>query len=229
MVRRGVGDAVAVASSAVAGSAVANPAVGKSATVTSELGAAANPGVAPPGCRQVVALTRWFGGTCGVGTRVGTTSTGAGTGGVIKLTTPGTAVGVALRGVTAPSGVEMECWTGADIMGAVGRPAGVACGSIAADGVGRDGVGPLMPPAPLGVTIGPGICGVAERAGVRERTAADIAETGVRVGVRSAPVPPDTTMIPPHTEQRARTPVAGTLAGSTRKTERQSGQETVID
>jgi hypothetical protein len=78
----------------------------------------------------------------------------------------------------------------------------------------------------------------AENAGVAEDVTEDgaaapkpdvaIAETGVRAGVRSAPVPPDTTMIPPHTEQRARTPVAGTLAGSTRNTERQSGQLTVI-
>lgn len=41
-------------------------------------------------------------------------------------------------------------------------------------------------------------------------------------------VPPLIAMIPPHTEQRARTPLAGTLAGSTRKTDRQSGQDTVI-
>jgi hypothetical protein len=58
--------------------------------------------------------------------------------------------------------------------------------------------------------------------------AADTAATGVRLGVRNEPVPPDTTMMPPQTEQRARTPVAGTLAGSTRNTDRQSGQETVI-
>jgi hypothetical protein len=36
-------------------------------------------------------------------------------------------------------------------------------------------------------------------------------------------------MTPPQTEQRARTPVAGTLAGSTRKMERHSGQVTFIE
>jgi len=33
---------------------------------------------------------------------------------------------------------------------------------------------------------------------------------------------------PPHTEQRARTPDTGTLAGSTRKTDPHSGQETFM-
>jgi hypothetical protein len=33
---------------------------------------------------------------------------------------------------------------------------------------------------------------------------------------------------PPHTEQRARTPETGTLAGSTRKTDPHSGQETFM-
>src|SRR3990170_1475477 len=42
------------------------------------------------------------------------------------------------------------------------------------------------------------------------------------------PVGAGMVMIPLHTEQRARTPVAGTLAGSTRKTERHSGQLTFI-
>lgn len=42
----------------------------------------------------------------------------------------------------------------------------------------------------------------------------------------SMDAPAVTVMTPPHTEQRARTVVAGTLAGSTRKTERHSGQET---
>ena len=41
-------------------------------------------------------------------------------------------------------------------------------------------------------------------------------------------VPPPMAITPPHTEHRARTPVAGTLAGSTRNTDLQSGQDTVI-
>jgi len=41
-------------------------------------------------------------------------------------------------------------------------------------------------------------------------------------------VPAEIEITPPHTEQRARTPVAGTLPGSTRNTERHSGQETVM-
>ena len=42
-------------------------------------------------------------------------------------------------------------------------------------------------------------------------------------------VPPAMAITAPHTEQRARTPLAGTFAGSTRNTERQSGQATVIE
>src|SRR5437762_2936647 len=38
--------------------------------------------------------------------------------------------------------------------------------------------------------------------------------------------PAEIEITPPHTEQRARTMVEGTLAGSTRNTERHSGQET---
>ncbi|MEO7361830.1 MAG: hypothetical protein ABI120_15980 [Gemmatimonadaceae bacterium] len=41
-------------------------------------------------------------------------------------------------------------------------------------------------------------------------------------------VPPEIAMTAPHTEHRARTPLAGTLAGSTRNTERQSGHAIVI-
>ena len=41
-------------------------------------------------------------------------------------------------------------------------------------------------------------------------------------------VPPPMAITPPHTEHRARTPVAGTFAGSTRNTDLQSGQDTVI-
>jgi hypothetical protein len=41
-------------------------------------------------------------------------------------------------------------------------------------------------------------------------------------------VPPPIAITPPHTEHLARTPVAGTLAGSTRKTDLQSGHETVM-
>ncbi len=42
----------------------------------------------------------------------------------------------------------------------------------------------------------------------------------------SIELPAPTVITPPQTEQRARTPAEGTFAGSTRKTERHSGQET---
>ena len=42
----------------------------------------------------------------------------------------------------------------------------------------------------------------------------------------SIELPAPRMMTPPQTEQRARTPVAGILVGSTRNTERHSGQET---
>ncbi len=47
-------------------------------------------------------------------------------------------------------------------------------------------------------------------------------------GAGCAPFPAPTEITPPHTEQRARTPAAGTFAGSTRKTDRHSGQLTFI-
>lgn len=74
--------------------------------------------------------------------------------------------------------------------------------------------------------------------GVGEAPAAANGRAGVNLDAFTAPsedgvtemgsVPPEMEITPPQTEQRARTPVAGTFAGSTRKTERHSGQETVI-
>ena len=75
-----------------------------------------------------------------------------------------------------------------------------------------------------GVAVG----GVATMVGATWAAATDTAAVNVAGGPNSSslarPAPRMTT--PPHTEQRARTPVAGILVGSTRNTERHSGQET---
>lgn len=89
--------------------------------------------------------------------------------------------------------------------------AGVPCPAVAWDaaaGVGlldtpRAGVAREVPPP---------------KAGTAAAALAGVMETGS--------VPPLMAITPPQTEQRARTPVAGTLAGSTRNTERHSGQLT---
>lgn len=112
----------------------------------------------------------------------------------------GTAAGVSGRaGVLAGAGVGDDA--GASEGGAAGRRAGVPVppATLVATGVARD-----TPPANDGTAVAP----------------MGVTETGR--------VPPAMPMTPPHTEQRARTPVAGTLAGSTRNTERHSGHETVI-
>ena len=120
-------------------------------------------------------------------------------------------------------------------MGAIGV---FAIGVVAIGGV----KGPGGVKGRIGVAVGAGVAG---RAGVKERGA--VAGAGARDCTGVAPrwklddtipdddgvtatgkVPAAMAITPPHTEHRARTPVAGTLPGSTRNTEWQSGQETVM-
>ncbi len=104
-------------------------------------------------------------------------------------------------------------------LGAPDATAGVETEGVGRDGYGvpdsvgsaADGVGRRMPGMLAGV--------LATTAGVRS----GVAERGVMAGLVSGVVAPTLIrMIAPHTLQRARTPLGGTFAGSTRKTDRQS-------
>lgn len=106
--------------------------------------------------------------------------------------------GVASVDASAGANAGVERKDGADI-GALGASGAGTAGVYGRCGVGRLGRVAVPPTAP---------------------SEAGVTETGS--------VPAEIVITPPHTEHRARTPVAGTLAGSTRKTERQSGQETVM-
>jgi len=104
---------------------------------------------------------------------------------------------------------------GARKMGAVGGAAGGATGGATGCTGGRGGIGGVSREgAPLGAippeSFPPGTAAADALAGVTD----------------TGNVPPAIAMIPPHTEHRARTPVAGTLAGSTRKTDWHSGHVT---
>src|SRR5690606_21294678 len=110
----------------------------------------------------------------------------------------------------------------------------VAAGAVlrGATGVGR--AGEIASGGAAGVGLGAGIAagaaeGVAAKAGVRGAAAdgAGAAGTSAKSALGAAVL--TTRMIPPHTEQRARTPDSGTFAGSTRKTLRHSGQLTFIN
>ncbi len=151
----------------------------------------------------------------------------------------GVAVANVVSAVDGITGVSDALDEGADDIGRAGAPTGDGSGEggsgakeAAGEGAANTGS------AARGVTFGDHATGDAPGVTAADApVAADTppgdtigpAETGVRSGVRCAPVPPATAIMPPHTEQRARTPVAGTFPGSTRNTERQSGQVTVID
>jgi hypothetical protein len=85
-------------------------------------------------------------------------------------------------------------------------------------GVGTAGV------AGIGVRTGGGDVG----SGIGVTTVATVVTLGIAAGPNSSSIelPAPRMITPPHTEQRARTPVAGIRVGSTRNTERHSGQET---
>ncbi|MDZ7630952.1 MAG: hypothetical protein U5K74_06250 [Gemmatimonadaceae bacterium] len=107
--------------------------------------------------------------------------------------------------------------------GGGGGTSGRAIAGVETEGVGREGYG--VPLSAISVEVGvrliPGML-----AGVAAATAGDrtgVADRGVSAGFVSGVVAPTVIRrIAPHTLHRARTPFGGTLAGSTRKTERQS-------
>lgn len=110
--------------------------------------------------------------------------------------------------------------------GAAGRGAtggaGAATGAGGAGGIGRGGTG-----AGAGGAGRIGIAGVGALPNVIGTGRGAVAPISAGVNSSTAPVPSfDTVITPPHTAQRARTSAPGTLAGSTRKTERHSGQAT---
>ncbi len=117
------------------------------------------------------------------------------------------AVGSAPPGKRAPRAA-----VGADGGGAGGTDGGPETlgGEVAA-------VAPVAPVAPVN--------GAAGAPPVPYTGTALLEATGV---TNTGSVPPAIAITPPHTEHRARTPVAGTFAGSTRNTDRHSGHATVI-
>lgn len=140
------------------------------------------------------------GGDAGGGDAGGGTTSRDGT--ALNGTGAGVAIGAAAEGAVA-AGIGGGDGGAGGTDAAVGGDAGMAIAGLVPAGVyGRCGVG----------RDGRGAATAPSEAGVTE------------IGSE----PPAIAMTPPHTEQRARTPVAGTFAGSTRKTDRQSGQETVI-
>jgi hypothetical protein len=214
--RRGVGAAV-VAAGAEAGVATATvTGVGENAGVDvgnrAGAGGVMNVGalgddVTVAGGAGMAPGVGWAGlPAAGVGDAGGGTTAGAGT--ALNGTGAGVAIGAALAAALATDGAVDAGIGGGDggagaTEAAVGGDAGMAMAGLVPAGVyGRCGVG----------RDGRGAATAPREAGVTE------------IGSE----PPAMAMTPPHTEQRARTPVAGTFAGSTRKTDRQSGQETVI-
>lgn len=153
----------------------------------------------------------------------------------------GAAIGEAGTGVDGGVGVRVAT---AAITAAVGRGVGVGVGDESENGAlhGRGVVRSVDGgTADTGAT-GDGAEGIAEGECGNGAEGADEIAAELSGGVANADcttpadalvtitgnVPPEIAMTPPHTEQRARTPLAGTFAGSTRNTERQSGHATVI-
>jgi len=108
----------------------------------------------------------------------------------------------------------------------VGRGAGVVIGRGATGGTGGTNGGVAGRATGRAVAAG----GVANRGGALGATGATGADatTGCAVGANSSSIelPAPIVMTPPQTEQRARRPKAGIFVGSTRNTDRHSGQET---
>jgi hypothetical protein len=124
--------------------------------------------------------------------------------------------GTAAKGTAAGAGI------GVGIAGVAGTIAGVADAGIGGGAIGTAALG-----AGGAATAGLAPAGVYGRCGVgRDGRGAATAPSDAGV-TEIGSEPPAMAITPPHTEQRARTPVAGTFAGSTRKTDRQSGHETV--
>jgi hypothetical protein len=139
--------------------------------------------------------------TSGFPSGVGRGTEGAGESGIVA----------AIDGAGANAGLGEPTTRGADA--GVGVRGGAAGGEAARDGAGagaRAGAG--------GAIVSPPKDGMPCRAGP--------APTAANSSRASVPAP--MVITPPHTEHRARTLVPGTLAGSTRNTERHSGQATFM-
>lgn len=193
------------------------------------------------------------GGPAGVATRGGALGGGAAGGaaratgagaGAAGVAARGAAAGVGTRGVAGP-GMFTELDGGVGIAqrasgGVANAPRGTAAPGGAA-GLGMGGVSgrsgfvssngipasPASAAAPVGAGAGGGAvgAGVATGVGVRGWTCAVPAAA---TSLRSAAVGSGTGITPPQIAQRARTPPAGTLAGSTRNIDEHCGQPTFI-
>jgi hypothetical protein len=115
-------------------------------------------------------------------------------------------------------GVGAEAGAG-DGGGAAGVAAGWSFGGVGrgGDAAGAFGVHPSVALAATAAGAG---------AGAGADDAGAVSERPIGENSSSIELPTPTVMTPPHTEQRARMPAAGTLAGSTRNTDLHSGQET---
>ena len=107
----------------------------------------------------------------------------------------------------------------------IGRPVGAA-GGVPHDGVGVDGLATGTAPRTC-AGVGLAATGVATAEAALPDAMRGVGEAAAPAPTKSSSMTPAApiAMTPPQTEQRARTPACGTLAGSTRKTERHSGQE----
>lgn len=123
---------------------------------------------------------------------------------------------------TAPAAVPRAPVAGEDEDTASGRPVGawVALGTRPAPGT--------CVPASMRGAAAPrvAVCGSCERRGASPPLRGEDAAVASTSSAQPALAP--TGMMPPHTEQRARSDTLVILAGSTRKTERHSGQVTFI-
>jgi hypothetical protein len=149
----------------------------------------------------------------------------------------GDTTGVAERGVPKRRGAGGASWAGVALgvklgvalgvmEGDWGTSAGEDCGVALRSGGAYTGV---LRGADTGAMAGGVALAATPRAGVAREAPPPKAGTAAAAlaGVMdTGNVPPLIAITPPHTLQRARTPVAGTLAGSTRNTERHSGQLT---
>lgn len=171
---------------------------------TGDIGRGADAGAAGVGATAA-------GGGAGVGRTAGA---GIANAGVARAGGGGTATRGVPRAGVARGGVIGD---GTTLGGAgVGR-AGGACAGIEVAGVGIGGTGPDILPD------GPDVRGGVTSAALATGAAAMAGAKSVRWSA-----PADTVITPPQIEQRARIAVPGNFAGSTRKTERHSGQVTFI-
>ena len=110
---------------------------------------------------------------------------------------------------------------------------GVARGGVATAADAVAGVADIVaaagaPSAVPGEVASNGIAGIGSNADTGAGSSIRAAAVGMLGGPNSSSIelPAPSMITPPHTEQRARRPVAGIFVGSTRNTERHSGHET---